>query len=42
MFPWAQIAALINVGADKICYPTRYLYACRRRKRGEMAFLVGG
>ena len=23
MFPWEQIAALINVGADKICYPAR-------------------
>ena len=22
-FPWAQIAAPINVRADKVCYPTR-------------------
>ena len=37
-----QIAALINVGADKICYPTRKLSACRRRKRVDIAILVGG
>ena len=37
----AHIAAPINVRADKVCYPTRLLSACRRRKRVEIAILVG-
>ena len=41
MFPWAQIAAPIDVRADKVCYPKR-LSACRRVQRVEIAILVGG
>ena len=42
MFQWARIAAQINIRADKNSYPTRYLSACRRVKRVEIATLVGG
>ena len=41
MFPWTQFPALINVRAEKICYPKRYLSACRRVKLVEIAILVG-